>query len=70
MRELQNTLLRACIRYPFEKTDTTKHIEAMMIKISHSQEPRNNLMFALPVNAPEKIKEIKRIYAEGFESSK
>lgn len=64
VRELQNTLLRACIRYPFERQIQAKHIEAMMIKISHSQEPRNNLMFALPVNAPEKIKEIKRIYAE------
>lgn len=64
VRELQNTLLRACIRYPFEKQLKAKHIETMMIKFSYNKEGENDLKFELPVDAPQKIKEIKKIYAQ------
>lgn len=36
----------------------------MMIKFSYNKEGENDLKFELPVDAPQKIKEIKKIYAQ------
>lgn len=65
VRELQNTLLRTCIRYPFEKQLKANHIETMMIHTSYNytRERENDIKLEIPVNAPEKLKEIKKLYA-------
>lgn len=63
IRELQNTLLRVCVYYPYEKILTRDHISSMIIN-PDIPIPKNQINIEIPVNAPEKIKEIKKIYAE------
>lgn len=63
IRELQNTLLRACIYYPNIKTLKEKHISSVIINISNKSH-ENLVTIEIPTNAPQRIKDIKKLYAQ------
>lgn len=64
VRELQNTLLRACVYYPNIPKLTQKHISSMMIDSKKVTTNKESIDIQLPIDAPKKVKEIKKMYAE------
>lgn len=63
IRELQNTLLRACIYYPNIKTLKEKHISSVITNIGNKSH-ENLVTIEIPTNAPQRIKDIKKLYAQ------
>lgn len=56
-------LLRACIYYPNIKTLKEKHISSVITNIGNKSH-ENLVTIEIPTNAPQRIKDIKKLYAQ------
>lgn len=64
VRELQNTLLRSCIYYPTAELLKEKHLTSVMVNIYQKNNKNSIIIIEIPTDAPKRIKDIKKIYAE------